>query len=54
VKNYRVAITAIIAIAVIECMALFKGMNGTLLSGAIGVIAGIGGLLTDKKKIFGR
>lgn len=52
-KDYRIAITAIIAIAVIECIALLKGINGTMLSGAIGVIAGVGGLLTNKPKILG-
>jgi len=53
VKDYRVAITAIIVIGVIECVALVQGINGTLLSGAVGVIAGMGGLLTNKPKILG-
>lgn len=52
-KDYRIAITSIIVIGVIECVALVQGVNGVLLSGAIGVIAGIGGLLTTKPKIFG-
>jgi len=52
-KDYRIAITAIIVIGVIECMALLQGVNGTMLSGAIGIIAGIGGLSINKPKIFG-
>ncbi|MBA7634051.1 hypothetical protein ES703_41625 [subsurface metagenome] len=52
-KNYKVAITSILVIRVLECVALLKGVNGTLLSGAIGLIAGMGGLLTNKPKILG-
>lgn len=52
-KDYRIAITSIIVIGVIECVALLQGVNGTMLSGAIGIIAGIGGLLTNRPKIFG-
>jgi len=53
-KDYRIAIAAIAGVVVMECVALIMGMNGTLLAGAVGTVSGIGGLMTDLKKILRR
>lgn len=44
--DYRIVITAIIAIAVIECFALYKGFNGVLLTVVIALIAAGAGIVT--------
>jgi hypothetical protein len=44
--------TAIVSLALLECVALTNGINGTLYSVIIAVIAGLGGLVTEKPKIF--
>ena len=38
-----VVITAIVVIGAVEVVALLQGINGLLLTGAIGVIAGLAG-----------
>lgn len=47
-------IAAIAAIVILEAIALFKGINGTLMSIAIAAMAGLGGyeakILRDKMK----
>lgn len=53
-KDYRVAIAAIAAICIMECVALLAGMDGLLLAGAVGTVAGVGGLSVDVKKLLGR
>ena len=41
--NQFIIITAILAITILETFALFQGINGTLLAGAIALIAGLAG-----------
>jgi len=53
-KDYRVAIAAIIAICIMECVALLQGVNGLLMSATVGAVAGIGGLSIDLKKLLRR
>ena len=43
-------IVAIIALAIIEIVALLKGVNGQLLATTIALIAGIGGYSIGKKE----
>ena len=47
-KHY-VTIAAILSIAVIEGLAILQGINGVILSSAIGVLAGLGGFIAGKK-----
>ena len=42
-KRHAVSIVAIIAIGFIEGMALFQGIDGTMMVLSIGAIAGLGG-----------
>ena len=44
----KTAIIAIIAIAVLMTIALIKGINGTVLAGALTLIAGLGGFAIGK------
>ena len=37
------SLVAMVCLVVLECAALFKGIDGLLLSGVIAVIAGLGG-----------
>lgn len=41
--DWRITIAAIAAITLLESIALFKGVDGVLLSSALIIIAGIGG-----------
>ncbi|MBA7568559.1 hypothetical protein ES708_10288 [subsurface metagenome] len=41
-------IIAIIAITALEAIALFKGIDGTLLAGTAAIIAGLGGFTAGK------
>lgn len=41
-------IVAIIAIAILEAIALFRGIDGAGLAGAVAIIAGLGGYSTSK------
>jgi len=42
-KSLVIPVVAILAIVVLECVAISKGMNGVMLAGSIGLIAGIAG-----------
>ena len=42
--DYRIVVVALICIAVVECVALLKGINGILLTVVIGIMAGIAGI----------
>ena len=48
---YQVAITAIIALTIIEVAALINGINGQLFAGVIGAICLLAGVEVDLKKI---
>lgn len=43
-----VVIVAIVAVVVLECVALNKGINGKLYGLAMGIIAALGGVHFDK------
>lgn len=42
-KTLIITLFAIACITALEVLAISKGMNGTLLAGAVAVIAGLGG-----------
>jgi len=44
------AIIAILAITILEIVAITQGINGALLAGAIGIIAGLGGYTASKRR----
>ena len=44
-KQWIVAIAAIAGIVIMECVALSKGVNGTMFSVAAAIVGGIGGYL---------
>ena len=48
----KVIITAIICITILEAIALYKGINGALLTTIVGVVAGMAGLATKRPKIL--
>ncbi len=51
-KPHRnVVITAIVCLTLLECMALFKGINGTLFTGIAVVIAGLAGWVAPELKL---
>jgi len=41
--KWQVAIAAIIGLTIIECVALFNGIDGTLMTLVLAIIAGIAG-----------
>ena len=41
--DWRIIITAILALVALEMMALYQGMNGVMLSVVIAIIAGLAG-----------
>jgi len=41
--NKLISITAIVGIVILEAIALFKGVNGVMLSTALAIIGGIAG-----------
>ena len=43
--DWRIAIAGIMSITILEAIALFKGINGILLSGVLMLIAGIIGVV---------
>ena len=45
-----ISLTAIIAISAMEMIALYQGINGILLTGVIGTIAGLAGYTFGKGK----
>jgi len=47
--DWRVLIAAIVALTIIECVALMNGINGTLLLMVFAIIAGIGGVAIPVK-----
>ena len=49
-KKYKwsVSVTALICITLLAGLALYKGINGLLLTGVIGVLAGIAGFKLQK------
>ena len=49
-EDVDIKVAAILAIAAIECMALYMGMNGTILALAVGAIAGLGGYAIGKTR----
>ena len=49
--DWRVMVAGIAALAVIECVALFKGMNGTLFAIITFIIGGAIGVVLPQPKI---
>jgi|TARA_R100000501_G_C2626920_1_gene120728 hypothetical protein len=49
----KAIITAMICLTVLEVVALFNGINGTLFSIVIASIAGLGGLVSPQLKLKG-
>ena len=47
-KNW-VTFTAIVSITILEGLAICYGIDGKILSGVIGVIAGLGGFIVGRK-----
>ncbi len=41
--DFRIVITAIICLSILECWALANGINGTIFSAVIAIIAGLAG-----------
>lgn len=41
--DWRIVIGAIIALVILECFAMYKGLNGTMFSLIIALIAGLAG-----------
>lgn len=50
--NYKVLMTAIVSLAILECFALYMGMNGTMYSIIIIAIAGLAGLTIPTPKLL--
>ena len=50
--NYKTTIAAIAALTLIECVALYKGINGTILTGVLVVIAGLAGYAAPQPKFL--
>lgn len=48
-KHWSIPVTAMICIAGLEIYALSQGINGTILAGTIGILAGLGGFIIGKK-----
>lgn len=51
-KKTSIVITAIVCLTLLECVALLKGINGTLFSLIIAVIAGLAGLVIPTPKLL--
>lgn len=49
-KNWNKTIVATICIAILLALALWRGIDGALLSAGIAAIAGLGGYALGKKK----
>ena len=52
-KTLLVPIVAIVGLVVIECFALSRGINGTLMGIVIAAVAGIGGWSLPQLKLKG-
>jgi len=50
--NYKVVITAIASLTILECVALCNGINGTIFSLVIAIVAGLAGLTIPTPKIL--
>lgn len=48
-KNWKVVITAILAITALNCFALSQGINGAILSTSMAIIGGLAGFGIAKK-----
>tara|TARA_Y100000310_G_C20702423_1_gene831076 strand:+ start:424 stop:591 length:168 start_codon:yes stop_codon:yes gene_type:complete len=48
--DWRIIIAVVICITALEAFALSKGINGTILTLSIGILAGIGGLSLPQLK----
>ncbi|MCH8067627.1 MAG: hypothetical protein IIC69_03515 [Nanoarchaeota archaeon] len=48
----KAILTAILAITILESIALFMGYNGTILTTTVAIIAGLAGLATKRPKIL--
>ena len=49
--DFRIVITAIVSLTLIECVALMNGINGKLMSFMIAIIAGLAGWSLPQIKI---
>jgi len=50
--NWKIVVTAIIALCLIECTALINGIDGILMSFMIAAIAGLAGLSMPQPKLI--
>ena len=50
--DYRVLLAVILALVVIECVALFNGINGTVLTIVVGILGTLGGISIPKEKFI--
>jgi len=48
--NYKVVMTAIIGLVVLECFAMYKGINGTMYAIVLATIAALAGLVIPTPK----
>ena len=51
-KKKGIVITAIVCLTVLELMALYKGINGSLFTIIVAVVAGLAGLVIPTPKIL--
>lgn len=49
-KSRSIVITAMVCLTLLGCVAMLVGMNGTLFSFIVAVIAGLAGLITQTPK----
>lgn len=49
--DYRIVIVGLICITLLEMMAMYKGVNGVLLTVVIGIIAASIGIIIPKEKV---
>ena len=49
--DYRIVLAVVVCITIIECVALLKGINGTLLIITIGALCTIGGVAIPREII---
>lgn len=50
--DYRVLLAVIAALIIIEVTALMNGINGTVLTIVVGVLAALGGISIPKEKLI--
>lgn len=50
-SNTEIVVAAIAAVVILECVALFLGFNGTMLTLAVGAICGLAGLTLPQLKL---